>query len=434
MLDIGLGHRQFLVGLIHLESGLVHLQFDLLAGLLQFEVGNAGGTLGGTHLIHHVAPVPKRHAHEHAHIPEAAELPLEAILQVGIAHGVATRQGHLRQIACLQDIRGLPGHIDGVLEHLQFRTVLDSGLHVEFRCQFHHGDVLRQFVGQRHLLVEGQSAELAEQHAREHQPVVHLRQRHLGLVHLHVDAQAVASRSHALVDHLVHVGIEFPNQFEVTLCELPLMMERHHLPVGLVDAIEGSLAACIHRVLRHILGDVGHLVHGDDASAHEDGLRQHDGAGEEMTGVRIESVHDLLSHGVERSLHASHALLHVRLQASHHLLHVSGRHTQFHEGSAHLRKGVLDALHLGLQARYQTRTQIGKSLLLGVAQQGDRLAGVLIGTYGAHMGQELRAGRLPEVLGHVLLQLGDAQLLVVAQRHLSATVEREHALRRCRER
>ena len=56
-------------------------------------------------------------------MPEATELFLVAIEQIGVADSIATRQPHLRQITCTEHVGGLFGEVDGILEHLQFRTI-----------------------------------------------------------------------------------------------------------------------------------------------------------------------------------------------------------------------------------------------------------------------------------------------------------------------
>ena len=361
-------------------------------------------------------------------MPIAGEFLLEAIEQAGVRQGIATRECQLRHIACTEHISGLLGKIDRILQHFQFGTVLYSPLHIELGRQFHRRDGLCHFVCQSNGLIEGQSATLVEQHARQHETVVHLRERHFSLVHLHVYTQAVASGSHALFYHLVDIGVEFLHQLEITLGEFFLMAEGYHLPVSLIDAVDGGLPTGVLRVLGEFFVDGGHLVERKDTAAHEDRLREHDGARKEVAGIRVEGVYDLLSQGVERGFHALHAALHARLQATHHLLHLGSRHTHFHESGTNLLHRSLYASHLRLHASHHARADLRQEPLLLVAQQGDRAAGMFVGSHGTHVRQELRARRFPEVGSHVLLQLRDAQLFVVAQRHLPAAVERQQSL------
>ena len=206
------------------------------------------------------------------------------------------------------------------------------------------------------------------------------------------------------------------------------MAEGYHLPVSLIDAVDGGLPTGVLRVFCQFFVNCGHLVEGNDTTAHEDRLRQNDGAGKEVTGIRVEGVYDLLSQCIERGFHTLHTALHAGLQATHHLLHLGSRHAQFHESGTNLLHRSLYASHLRLHAPHDARTDLRQGLLLGVAQQRNRTAGMLIGSDGTHMGQELRARRFPEVGSHVLLQLRDAQLFVVAQCHLPAAVERQQSL------
>ena len=67
--NIGLRHGQAFVGLIYTEVALVHLQLNEVAGLVKLQVGNGRGTLRGTHLVGHVAPVPYGNAHQQANVP-----------------------------------------------------------------------------------------------------------------------------------------------------------------------------------------------------------------------------------------------------------------------------------------------------------------------------------------------------------------------------
>ena len=169
------------------------------------------------------------------------------------------------------------------------------------------------------------------------------------------------------------------------------MAEGYHLPVSLIDAIDGGLPTGVLRVFCQFFVDSGHLVERKDTAAHEDRLRQNDGAGKEVTGIRVEGVYDLLSQCIERGFHTLHTALHAGLQATHHLLHLGSRHAQFHESGTYLLHRSLYASHLRLHAPHDARTDLRQGLLLGVAQQRNRTAGMLIGSDGTHMGQELRA-------------------------------------------
>jgi hypothetical protein len=159
-----------------------------------------------------------------AHIPETGKLLLEAVECVGIAYGIAARQEYLRQIARLQQVGGLMGQIDGILQHLQFRTVLcrksDVGGSQPFTV---FNELFPVFVSQFHLFVDGQSAKLAEQHLRQYQTVGNLHECHLSLVDLHADVQPVAPGGYTLIQHFLHIVVQFLHQLHKTLCQLLLM-------------------------------------------------------------------------------------------------------------------------------------------------------------------------------------------------------------------
>ena len=236
-LATGDSHVQLLAGLGHMETALVDLQLDLLTSLVQFQGSNGRRSFGSTHLIGHIAPVPHGHANHYAHVPCAHKLLLETVVHAGVRSREATYQRHLRQVASLQDVGGLPTHIDDILQHLQLRTVLSSQRHTGLGQSLHSVQIVTLLVSQRHLFVDGQAAQLAKQHLRQHQSVVHLDQRHLGLVHLNGNAQSLRTGSHTLGNHLLHVLVQLLHQFQVGLSQFLLMAQRHHLPVGLVYII-----------------------------------------------------------------------------------------------------------------------------------------------------------------------------------------------------
>ena len=210
---------------------------------------------------------------------------------------------------------------------------------------------------------------MVEKHAREYEPVVHLHHSHLCLVHLHVDTQSVASGGHALVDHLMDIRVQFLDQVEIALCQLLLVMERHHLPVGHINMVERSLTSGIERILCYSFIDISHLVEGDDTTTHEDGLSEKDTTCPDITCIGIQGIHDLLPLGIQDLLETSRQSRHVLLQVAHHPLHLSRGHAQLHEGITHLGKRVLKSSHLRLQTSYSLRTHLGQTFLLGVVQQ-----------------------------------------------------------------
>ena len=289
-------------------------------------------------------------------------------------------------------------------------------------CEFYHSDILALLVDKCYGLVEWQSAQLVEQHARQHQSVVDLSQSHLGLVHLYVDTQSVATCSHAFVDHLVHIAIKLLDQLQIALCQLFLVVERNHLPVGLVYLIKCGLTTNIGGVLCHLGIDIGHLVGSDDSATHKHRLRHHDGTCKHVAGIGVERIYNFLSHSVQCISNITKAL-------SCHLIDGSARKSHRFQRlkceRGQLRQCLLKTLlHLGANSC----SQLWECALLVVAKQTDRFAGVLIRTYSTHVGQILGAGRLANILGHILFKFGNTKLLVVAQGHLSAAIKAEHAL------
>ena len=251
---------QLLVGLIDTEIALVHLQFHLLTGLLQLQGGNGGSTLGSTYLISYVSPVPDRHTHHDGNIPGTTQLPLEAIIHIGVRSRIATYQQHLRQMTCFQHVGGLMSNIHHILQHLQLRTILQIILFLEYIYSGGSSQLLCLFVNQRHLFIDRQSTELTQQHLRQRQTIVDLHDCHLSLVDLHADAQSFGTCSHTFTNHLLHVSVKFLHQIKISLGQFLLMMERHHLPVGLVYLIERFLATSIGRVGGKVFTNICYLV------------------------------------------------------------------------------------------------------------------------------------------------------------------------------
>ena len=95
------------------------------------------------------------------------------------------------------------------------------------------------------------------------------------------------------------IRVEFLQQLEISLSQFLLMPKRHHLPVGLVGIVDCSLSTQIGGVTLHVLVDVGHLVEGDDASAHEHRLYEHHRTSEEVTCVSTQGIDDILAYPVK---------------------------------------------------------------------------------------------------------------------------------------
>ena len=121
-------------------------------------------------------------------------------------------------------------------------------LEISLRGDLYRFEVVGFFLCQHNLLVDRNAAELTEQHLRKGQSVAHLEHGHLGLVHLHADTQAVRTGGYAFLDHLLDIAIQLLHQVEIALCQLLLMAQGNHLPIGLVDMIKGGLALGLSRI------------------------------------------------------------------------------------------------------------------------------------------------------------------------------------------
>ena len=301
-------------------------------------------------------------------MPESGKLLLEAVEHVGVGDGIAARQRHLWQVAGFQQIGGLLAQVDGILQQAQFGTEGLCLFHFGFRCQADDGNVLGILVGQRHLLVDRQSDGLAEEHLRQHHAVVDARQRHLGLVHLHVDGQTVATCGHALVNHLVDVVVELLHQVEIGLGQSLLMFQRADLPVGLLRLVECALLADVGGVLLHLLVDVGHVVQRYEGTTHEDGLRQEDGASPDVAGVGAEGVDNLLSLLVQPRAQLLHTLSHLLLQFAGHLLERLCRQPHLSEHRADSAEFLAQHRHTGLEGADGCGAEITQRHLLSVVE------------------------------------------------------------------
>ena len=246
-------------------------------------------------------------------MPVTSELLFETIQHVRIANSVTTHERYLRQVCSLEHVGGLLTQVDGILQHLQLWAMGHSILHIQLWGELYYSNIIGLLVLKNHRLVQGQSAQLIEQHTRKYQAVVHLSQGHLGLVHLHVNTQSVATCSHALVNHLMYIAIKLLNEFEIALGQCLFMMERYHLPVGLINLIQRGMTTGIHRVLGHLGGDVGHLIESYDSTTHKYGLGNHNRTSKDVTGIGTESIYDVLALLVQTSCYISHILRHLHL-------------------------------------------------------------------------------------------------------------------------
>ena len=235
------GHSQFFVGFANLELALGDLEFYLFLSLGEFQVSHGGGSFRGAYLVFALHPVPEGYVNEYADVPYATELITIAVVDIGIGGQIAASECDMGEVGSTHDLGGLVGDIDGILQQLQFRTVVDGRLYIHVGSRRGEGDILLVFVGERDLGVDGESAELTEEHLGEHQSVLCLHDIHLGLIDLHLHLEAVGIGGHTLADHLLHIAVELSYHFQEAVGQTFLLPDADHLPVCLVDAVEGVL-------------------------------------------------------------------------------------------------------------------------------------------------------------------------------------------------
>ena len=165
------------------------------------------------------------------------------------------------------------------------------------------------------------------------------------------------------------------------------MMERYHLPVGLIDLIQRSLATGIQRVLGHLGGDVGHLIQSHDGTTHKHGLRNHNRTSKDVTGIGTEGIYDVLPPLVQTFSNLGHILRH---------LHLGSRRQRGYQRA-----------QCALQGTTNRSTKTTQGSLLTIVKNRYLLARKLIGTYSTHVGQVLGARRLTSILGHILFKFGN---------------------------
>ena len=195
----------------------------------------------------------------------------------------------------------MTAHIHDVLQLAELRTVIGSHRNIHLRCQCHGSQLLLVLIGKGHLLAHRYTAQLTEQHLRQHQSVVHLCQCHLSLVDFHIDTQSLGTGGNTLTDHFLHVTVEFLHHVKITLSQSLLMLQRYHLPIGLVYLVECQLPLCLCRVSSHFLTEVRHLVHSDDSTTHEDRLCQHHSACEHIPRISTERIDDTLTTSIQQT-------------------------------------------------------------------------------------------------------------------------------------
>ena len=102
----------------------------------------------------------------------------------------------------------------------------------------------------------------------------------------------------------MHIAMQFLQKVEIPFSQLLLMLQRHHKPIGLIGGINGCLTNSFCRVTLQILVDVGHLVHSNNGTTHENRLHHHHRTSKEITGIGIEGIHQTVAQSIEISSHA----------------------------------------------------------------------------------------------------------------------------------
>ena len=323
-LNVLCGARHAFHGLSHLEAALSHLKVHLLASLIQRQARHLGSRAGRTHPEFTFHPVPHGHVNHHAHVPYATDFLFESVEHVGVGERVAAHNAHVGQIGRQGQFLGLPAQFDGRLQEAQFgscpgifaphcqilpRFALRASLWAERSIVHSPFSILHcrplplgvlLLVGQDEVLVERHSAQLAQEHARQAESVLHLRDLHLGFVYTHVDLQSVGSRGHALGNHLLNVVVELHHKVAETLGQALLLLQRNHEPIGFVDVVEHVLRLLLDARVGHVGADVGHAVGSAYGASHVEGLAHEHRAGPHRAGVGAEGINNALPRLVER--------------------------------------------------------------------------------------------------------------------------------------
>ena len=323
------------------------------------------------------------------------------------------------QVGSTHKLRSLLAQLHGVLQHLQFRTVLEGHLVARVLAVGRVGQHVLSLVGQRDVAVERQSAELAEQHLRQHNAVFHLSHLHVGFVHFYIYLQARSPRGYAFFDHLVNVVVQLLHQVAIAVGQLLLLLQRNHRPVYLVNVACRSLTDAFQLVGHELLVDVGHTVGCRDGPTHVDGLAQHHRSSEDVPRIGLEGIVDFLAHLVAQ---LCQWLAHLTHETTQLLGHLRRDEALLHESHQCCR-------HVLANTRHCRRAQIGEGRLLVFVQERNLAAEELVAAQHVHLWQVFRADSLPGVQGYLLLHASHPQLLVVVRRQLPTLVERQHPLR-----
>ena len=95
---------------------------NLLSRIIQVHLGDIAGSLGGSHLVGSVEPVPYRNMNHHAYVPDSGKLLLETIEYVRVRNHVTACQHDVRQIDGANHIGSFFRDVERILQHAEFRT------------------------------------------------------------------------------------------------------------------------------------------------------------------------------------------------------------------------------------------------------------------------------------------------------------------------
>ena len=178
------------------------------------------------------------------------------------------------QIACSRKLCLFFCEVNAVRQQSQLRTCREVLAFLVPFCVVCGGWHI-VFVSKSDVAFEVHTAQLAQVHLCKRQTIVNLRKGHLCLVNCNIDLQAVSLCGNTLVNHLVYVGVQFPYQVKIAYCQLLLLPQRYHQPVGIVCVVDNLLFCLLDVCLRHLLAYVGHIVGSCYRTSHIDGLCQH---------------------------------------------------------------------------------------------------------------------------------------------------------------
>lgn len=300
-LHMALRHGKLLVSFTQLESGLADLQIDFLGHVGQLHTCHGCGGLGRMYLVASLTPVEDGHAQAYSYVEHTVEIVVERVKEVGRGEEISTQGSHLRQKGRAYQLLILPAHAHGVLQQSELRPArLEFFVGICGVNRFHASWAHQVLVSQMDISVEVKSTDLAEIHTGQCEPVIHTRLRHLGLIDPHSLAELIGASCHTLVEHLAHIIVKLSDEFQILSGQDLFLPQTHHLPVSLVNIVERGLLCTVYIVVSLSDINVGHTIGRRDGSTHIDGLPHEDIAAKEVTGVRPESLSDVLSHGVER--------------------------------------------------------------------------------------------------------------------------------------